>query len=318
MTVSLDTARTLFGEFLSSERRFSKRTVSAYDSDIRQFNAFLQEMGLPDDVTAIDAAAIRMFLSTLYENDQAATLGRKLSALRSLFRFLVLRNLTSTNPTEAVHTPRIPQKLPDFLSVDEAIAVVEAEYGSEAICARDKAILEVLYGGGLRVSEVTLLDQTDIDRSTGCARVHGKGSKIRVAPLGRGAMAAIDAYLGLRDRVVRSNRTADQEALFINRDGTRLSVRSIQRMVRSRGLMVGARAPLHPHALRHSCATHLLEGGADLRVIQDLLGHASLSTTQRYTHVNIDRLMGVYDQAHPLARRKPDKERIEKRDDRFK
>lgn len=307
MTLSLGTAMTQFCDYLTSERRLSSRTVSSYENDISQFNAFFLKMGMPDDVTRVDGAAIRMHLSVLHDKSTPSTLSRKLSALRAFFKFLKLQGAVDANPTEAIRTPKIVMKLPDFLSVDEAVQVIEADLGQKELCARDNAILEVLYGGGLRVSEVSGLDIEDIDESSGCARVLGKGNKERVVPLGRKAMAAIECYLDVREQLLRKKRVPDEEALFINRDGTRLTVRSIQRMVRKRGLLAGTRCSLHPHALRHSCATHLLEGGADLRMIQDLLGHASLSTTQRYTHVNIDSLMGVYDQAHPLSRRKTGK-----------
>ncbi len=318
MTLSFDKARVLYGDYLMTEKRLSARTAASYDTDLCQFSEFYLNTGMPDDIDRVDVSAVRMFLSVLYERCSAATLARKLSALRSFFKFLKMRCFVSVNPTEAIHTPKIPEKLPDFLSVDEAFQVVESEMGEAAQSARDTAILEVLYGGGLRVSEVSGLDMEDIDDTAGCARVLGKGNKVRVVPLGRKAISAIEHYRAVRSQLVRSKRVPDACALFINRDGTRLTVRSIQRMVRQRGLLVGTRCALHPHALRHSCATHLLEGGADLRVIQDLLGHASLSTTQRYTHVNIDSLMGVYDNSHPLSRRNMDSERKKSQDDRFK
>ena len=305
MTLTLETARALFCDHLLNERRVSPKTVEAYDRDIAQFSEFLTDQSLSNDISAIDVGAVRRFLAGLYDTCSAATMGRKLAALRSMFKFLILGDIIASNPAEGVKTPRIPSKLPGFLSVDEAVAVVETDADGETVLSiRDKALLEVLYGGGLRVSEASGLDIGDIDAATGCATVVGKGSKMRVVPLGRKAMAAIAEYLGVRDTVVRKGRYPDGQALFINRDGGRISARSIQRMVRRRGLVVGTRESLHPHMLRHSCATHLLEAGADLRVIQDLLGHTSLSTTQRYTHVNIDGLMGVYDNAHPLARRK--------------
>ena len=304
MTLSLGMAKARFCDHLMSERRLSLRTVASYDNDISQFSTFFLKMGMPDDVTRVDATAIRMFLSVLFDKSTPATLSRKLSALKAFFKFLKVQRVVVTNPTEAIRTPKKVPKLPDFLTVDEAIQVVESDLGQMELSTRDKAILEVLYGGGLRVSEVSGLDLEDIDQSSGCARVLGKGNKERVVPLGQKAINAIEKYLEVRVRLVRKRRTLDSRALFINRDGARLTVRSIQRMVKKRGLLVGTRFSLHPHALRHSCATHLLEGGADLRVIQDLLGHASLSTTQRYTHVNIDSLMGVYDQAHPLSGRK--------------
>ena len=304
MSLTLDKASALFIDHLSGERRVAVRTVEAYRRDIRGFGVFLEDNGIGSEVDTLGVSAVRMYLASLYEVCAPSTIGRKLAALRSLFKFLMTQELVRSNPAEGVKTPKNPSRLPVFLSVDEAVAVVEADLGEANLCARDKAIVEVLYGGGLRVSEASGLDISDLDMSTGCATVLGKGGKTRVVPLGRKALSAVTAYLAVRDAVVRKRRVPDARALFINRDGTRLTSRSIQRMVRRRGLFVGTRESLHPHALRHSCATHLLEGGADLRVIQDLLGHASLSTTQRYTHVNIDGLMGVYDRAHPFSRRK--------------
>ncbi len=301
MTVTFDEARVLFGDYLTHEKRASGNTVAAYGRDLEELGRFLENAGLPSAPDRMDTVGIRAFLSHLYGKCSPATIGRKLASVRSFFKFLMRRELVSRNPAADVRTPRIPRKLPDFLTPDEANGVIEGDFGDHPAALRDTAIVEVLYGGGLRVSEARGLDLDRVDLAGGTARVLGKGGKERVVPLGRKAVRALEAYLAVRDRIVRKGRTADAAALFINPSGDRLSVRAVQRMVRRRGLGAGTRVSLHPHALRHSCATHLLEGGADLRVIQDLLGHASLSTTQRYTHVNIDSLMGVYDTAHPLS-----------------
>ncbi len=304
----METAESRFLEYLTSEKRASPHTVSAYRRDIDGFIAFLERAGLSTDAASVDSFCIRTFLATLYDSADPATIGRKLAALRSLFKYLSCEEEVSHNPAKAVRTPKRSQKLPSFLSVDDACAVMDAPGKNEYLNKRDNAIAEMLYGSGLRVSEAVGLDIENIDIPNGTAVVLGKGNKQRIVPIGRKAASALETYLEVRNLIPRMKKIsskADDRALFINRDGRRLSVRAVQRMVRARGLMVGTKESLHPHALRHSCATHLLESGADLRVIQELLGHTSLSTTQKYTHLNIDNLMGVYDRAHPLSRLAP-------------
>ncbi len=308
MTGTVDQGLSRFMAYLSVERRVSPNTVDAYRRDIAGFLAFLVDEGMPTGVNDIKPLHIKAYLASIYDTVSPATIGRKLAALRSFFKFLTVQGIAHANPAAAVRTPKIPQKLPDFLTVDEAMAIADAEGDGSPRALRDRALMEVLYGGGLRVSEVSGLNLESVDLVQGTARVLGKGSKERIVPLGRHAVKALDAYLAMRRQVIDKERTPHEKALFLNRNGGRLSVRAIQRTTRLKGLEIGARSSVHPHALRHSCATHLLEGGADLRVIQDLLGHASLSTTQRYTHVNIDSLMGVYDKAHPLSHMETKKE----------
>ncbi len=303
MFTGFESAKFLFLEYLTNEKRSSLNTIESYRRDIEGFSAFLIRIGMSDNVNVVDSSIIRTYLSTLYGNCEPATIARKLAALRSLFRFLVARKITDRNPAAAIKTPKKKNKLPCFLSVDDAHAVMETKSDNIILSIRDSAVVEMLYGSGLRVSEAAGLNIGDIDLNEAIALVTGKGNKQRMVPIGRKAVQSLKDYLQIRN--VISKKQSDPHALFVNRDGSRLSVRAIQRMVRNRGLAVGTKESLHPHALRHSCATHLLEGGADLRVIQDLLGHASLSTTQKYTHLNIDNLMGVYDRAHPLSRRKP-------------
>jgi integrase/recombinase XerC len=308
MSLSMETAEEHFLEYLRSEKRVSKHTVDAYGRDIKGFVDFLTRVGLHKDASAVESSHVRTYLSSLYETCKPVTIARKLAALRALYKFLVSRGFVDQNPAAAVRTPKKPAKLPHFLSVDDAHAVMEAQGQNPHINARDQAIVEMLYGSGLRVSEAVGLNINDVDLSAATTVVLGKGNKQRMVPVGAKAISAVEKYLHVRSLIPREKKQStqtDETALFINRDGTRLSVRSVQRMVRSRGLAVGAKESLHPHALRHSCATHLLEGGADLRMIQELLGHSSLSTTQKYTHLNIDNLMGVYDRAHPLSHRRP-------------
>ncbi len=302
----MERARALFREYLTHEKRVSPRTVTAYDRDITGFAEFLHDTGRPDDVTTVDVMTIREYLAQLYGKAAAASVGRKLASLRGLFKFLKQRSLCADNPAAQTRTPRIRRPLPRFLSVDEAVAFVEMDMGDLPAAKRDAAIVETLYGGGLRVSELTNLNLDSIDLESGIAKVVGKGGKERIVPIGKAAAKAIIAYQQVRSLLIREGKKRGEHALFLNRDGGRLSARSVQRMVRKRGLALGTRESVHPHGLRHSFATHLLDGGADLRTIQELLGHASLSTTQTYTHISIDGLMQVYDKAHPLACRKAD------------
>ncbi|MCP4675657.1 MAG: tyrosine recombinase XerC [Deltaproteobacteria bacterium] len=297
-------ASEIYREYIMHERRMSARTVEAYGRDIREFTTFLEEEDLPTDPSHIDVTAVRAYLAKLHGRNSPKSISRKLAALRGLFKLLKRRGIVTSNPAAAVRTPRLRNKLPRYLTVDEAVGLAETRSGTEPLALRNDAIVEVLYGGGLRVSELASLDLDNVDLQAGTARVVGKGSKERLVPLGRAAVQAIQTYLSKRDRAVRKGRVPDDRALFINRDGRRLSVRSVQNIVRKKGLTAGARESVSPHALRHSCATHLLDGGADLRTIQEILGHASLSTTQVYTHVSVDRLTEVYDKAHPLARKK--------------
>jgi integrase/recombinase XerC len=296
----------LYLEHLEHERRYAAKTVETYGRSLAEFAAFLEGRGGADDVGRVDATAVRAYLAGLYGANGPASQSRKLAALRGLFSFLKRKGLVAANPAQAVRSPRLNRKLPRFVTVDEAARLVEDEGDHEPAQLRDTAVAEILYGSGLRVSEVVALDIVDVDRGDRLIRVAGKGGKERIVPLGSKAAQALEAYLPRRTEVVTARGHAPHAtALFLNRCGDRMSTRSVQRMTRRRGLETSARESVNPHALRHSCATHLLDAGADLRVIQELLGHSSLSTTQRYTHVCIDGLMAVYDKAHPLAHAAP-------------
>ncbi|MDJ0762669.1 MAG: tyrosine recombinase XerC [Myxococcota bacterium] len=305
MTMTLDSARSIYQAYLLHELRASDHTIAAYSRDIVEFIAFVLEKGLPNTPVQIDARIIRSYLASLYGKNIPASIGRKRSALRSFFKFLKKRGFVEANPALEVRGPKMRRKLPHFLSVDEAVGYVQYDAGNRPIDKRNTAIVEVLYGSGLRVSELAALDLHAIDLEAGTARVIGKGNKERIVPLGRWAVRALRTYLDSRRELVLDRYQPDAHALFVSRFGRRLSTRSIQQMVSNRGLSMGTRASIHPHLLRHSCATHLLGSGADIRSIQELLGHASLSTTQIYTHVSVERLTQVYDNAHPLARKKP-------------
>jgi integrase/recombinase XerC len=294
-----------FSVYLASERRASKYTVLSYGSDLAAFALFARtKKERPVDVSEVDVYLLRLWLGTLARTLSAASVARKIAAAKALFRFLHRRGVLARDPAAELSSPKVRRPLPTFLGVDAAKEVVETPSGDEADARRDRALLEVLYGSGLRVSELCSLDLRDVDVEAGSLRVLGKGSKERVVPLGSKAAEAVRLWLEVRPRL-RHKRTLAQDpsALFLSRSGARLRVRRVQTLVHRYGELGAGRADLHPHALRHTCATHMLEGGADLRAIQEMLGHASLATTQRYTHVSLDQLEKVYDKAHPLARR---------------
>ncbi|MFW6051661.1 MAG: tyrosine recombinase XerC [Myxococcota bacterium] len=301
-----------FERYLADERRSSPRTVTTYVRDLEAFREFVLERELTPDARGLDVVVLRSFLASLYRGNGPATLARKIAALRAFYRFLMRRGIAKANPASALRTPKVSKPLPKFLTVDDAFRVMDAPTGDpnrrEPLALRDRAMLEILYGSGVRVAELVGLDLEHLDLPGRKARVVGKGDKERLVPLGTAALEAVEAYLERGRPHLRHPKSGRQHAtaLFLGHHGTRLTVRQVQNLVRRSGALGAARGDLHPHALRHSCATHLLDAGADLRSIQELLGHASLSTTQRYTHVSIDRLMEVYDRAHPLAHRDDD------------
>ncbi len=296
-----------FGRTLMVEENASPHTVRNYASDLRQLRTFLleQRLGVNDDgdevvPERVDHLALRAFLTHLLRRNRKSSVGRKLSAAKGFFRFLLRRGSVSRDPTAGIATPKKEQQLPVHLTVDDMFRLLEAPPAATPAGRRDRALLEVLYSCGLRVSELVGLQWTDIDTGLELVRVRGKGGKERLVPIGAKALAALAAY---RRRVPElcPKRLRDEKAVFVNRLGSRLTTRSVARMVDHYILASGIATKASPHALRHSFATHLLNAGADLRAIQELLGHASLSTTQKYTHVNLDQLMSVYDKAHPRA-----------------
>jgi integrase/recombinase XerC len=290
-----------FLDWLEHEKRSPASTRETYARVLTAFRGFCAEKNVPLDMERISLIALRSWLAKLHNTDEPATIIRKVSTLRSFGRFLFRRGLITKNITAQLKSPKSQRGLPRFLTVDEAFRVVTApdedDAHSDALCARDKAIVELLYGAGVRVSELRGLEVNDVDMDARRLRVMGKGRKERRAPFGQAAYDAIAQWLAKRGDLLE----AATPALWIGLRGTELSVRQIQNVVRRYGALGAGRPDLHPHALRHSYATHLLDAGADLRSIQELLGHASLATTQRYTHVSVDRLMAVYDKAHPLA-----------------
>ena len=295
-------AATLFEAYLETERRASKNTISAYRRDLA---SLLEAVGEDVKIGAIDIYALRSWLGGLVRTHAPASIARKIAAVRTWMRFLVRRGHLEKSVADDLATPKVRRPLPSFLSAEAAAEVVTAPGNDTPPHARDAALLELLYGSGLRVSELVSLDRADVDLRQRTARVVGKGNKERIVPLGGKSKDALEAYLPVRSELVHPRtRRQDPDALFLSARGQRLTVRAIQNFVQKYGALGTGRPDLHPHALRHTCATHLLEGGADLRSIQEILGHSSLSTTQRYTHVSMDHLLRAYDAAHPLAKKK--------------
>ena len=284
-----------FLRHLAVERNASAHTLRSYANDLTDFQTFLTTRGASGLATA-DQRLVRAWLAALHARGLAsASIARKLAAVRSCYRFLVRRGLVDTNPAREARSPRQPRKLVSFLPIDEATQLVDGRAVGGDLRARDVAILELLYASGLRVSELTGLNLDDLDRTERTVRVLGKGRKERMVPYGEAAAQALEAWLGERGEA--------SGPVFTNARGGRLTVRSVHTIVCRAARAAGITRRVSPHTLRHTFATHLLDGGADLRAIQELLGHSRLSTTQRYTHVGAEQLMKVYDRAHPRAQR---------------
>jgi len=283
-------------------RAVSEHTLSSYRSDLRQFHAFLKLRKRSLD--SLDHLCLRDFLSHLHEKKlQKTSIARKLACLRTFFNFLVRDGRLKSNPAELISSPRLPKKLPSYLSEKEAAAVVELPQGTALKDLRDRAILELLYASGLRVRELVGLNDENVDLGQQLVRVFGKGRKQRIVPFGEYAGRALAEYLGERDRLVLASPEASGHTpVFVSLRGRRLNARDVQRLVEKTRLRLPSGRRLTAHTLRHSFATHLLERGADLRAIQELLGHASLATTQKYTHVTLEHLRAEYEKAHPKAK----------------
>ena len=300
-----------FLTYLEVQRGASRETIRSYGSDLKQVLAFLRMQDrrspLPLDVLTLDR--IRAYLRWLDQRGEKATsLARKLATLRSLYRYLMREGRVADNPAAKVRTPKLPRPLPRVLNKDEAAALMESPLGGDVIASRARAILETLYSTGARVSELVTLNVDDVDWQNGLVRLSGKGRKERVVPIGTVALAALRDYSALTPSlpaVGESRRRSRSDLpMFRNPRGGRLTARSVARIVARYSAPLSG-GQVSPHTLRHSFATHLLDEGADLRAIQEMLGHASLATTQRYTHVATDHVMAVYDRAHPRAGRVP-------------
>jgi integrase/recombinase XerC len=309
-----------FLQFLALNRNASAHTIRAYESDLGQFIGYIAaqaDLNRRDlDPSRLDRAALRGFLGELHKHGHSrATAARKLAAIRTFLRYLRREGVVDDDPGGLVPTPKRDIRMPSHLSEREMTALVEAPAGDTALSRRDRAILELFYASGLRLSELAGLDMDDVNLGGRMIRVLGKGAKERLVPFNTSAARALRQYLNDRAALVRqtgraqagragrtSRHARQRDPLFVNYRGTRLTVRSIDRLVRRYVAASSARMGISPHAIRHSFATHLLQRGADLRAIQELLGHARLSTTQRYTHVNTAQLLDVYRKAHPRAR----------------
>jgi len=302
-----------FLDYIRLNRNASAHTVAAYESDLSQFVAFAGDYTGKRGALQpkhLDLDTIRGFLGELHRHKQSrATVARKVSAVRTFFRYLRREGFVEADPAALVVAPKREQKVPAHLSVDEMSQLLDAPDGSTPLGRRDRAILELFYASGIRLSELVALDLEDVDLAGRMVRVMGKGRKERIAPFNQKAASAMRAWL--KDRfTLRANpksqipRSKSQgDPLFVNSRGTRLTGRSVQRLVARYVSSCSTRFGISPHALRHSFATHLLQAGADLRAIQELLGHVRLSTTQRYTHVNVAQLLEVYRKSHPRAQK---------------
>jgi len=304
-------------DYLRLQKNASPHTLRNYESDLAQFFYHLthtpngEERPAPE-LEQIDNITIREFLGFLYQNGNKKTsVARKLATLRSFMKYLSVQGIIRTNPAKIVSSPKLDSRLPDYLTLDSAAELIEAPDTSSDAGKRDRSILELLYGSGLRVSELVGLNLGDISLGEGLVRVVGKGRKERIVPFGSRAAEALHEYLRVRGNSVRASTKAKSkvskpsaEALFLNRRGGRLTSRSIGNFVDRHSLKLPQKLKPHPHTLRHTFATHMLSAGADLRSIQELLGHESLSTTQKYTHVSVEQLVRVYQSCHPRAKSK--------------
>jgi len=295
-----------FITYLKIERNFSPRTLVSYKGDLRSFINFLKRENL-DEINKIGRLQVRRFLAHLAgRNLEKSTIARKLSSIRSFFNYLAREKIISQNPTVYIPTPKRRKKMPSFLDLDEVGMLLELPDTTTLLGLRDRAILEVLYGSGLRVSELVSLGVGDIDLLGGMIRVKGKGSKERLVPIGEVGLSHIERYLKARQLHEKPglsfhNLSYRKEPLFLNFRGSRLGARSINLLLQKYVKLASIKKGISPHTLRHTFATHLLDAGCDLRAVQEMLGHASLSTTQIYTHVTTERLKRVYRKYHPRA-----------------
>ena len=283
-----------FERFLKYERNYSVHTIRAYMNDLAEFEEFLAETST--EIEKVNSKIINLYSLNLYTRNSKSTVSRKLTTLRSFFNYMVRKGNLKQNPAKLIPLPKKEKALPVFLSVDEVFKLIDSIDPEDILPLRDLAILELLYASGLRVSELAKIKVLDIDHRENFVKVSGKGNKERVVPFGSNARETLLQYLTRRNEL-----KPKEDFLFLNNRGNGLTTRSIERIVKKYGLLSGISKKISPHALRHTFATHLLGGGADLRSIQELLGHSSLSTTQRYTHTSIEQIMKIYDKTHPRA-----------------
>ncbi len=290
-----------FLEYLEIERNYSQNTIASYRIDLQGFRKFL--LSTSDSVSSVDEIdhlMIRSYLANMQERQLArSTVLRRLSSLRSFFRYLCRRGHLETDPMAVLATPKVQRRLPEFLELSEIEALLSVPDLNTIVGLRDQAVMELLYSTGMRVSELLALNLTDLDRQNAVVKVRGKGKKERILPVGRTAMSVLDSYLARRHEL---GADKSSQAIFMSQRGNRIpDAKSIRRRIEKYAHAAGIRKKTTPHTFRHTFATHMLNAGADLRSVQELLGHASLSTTQIYTHVTADRLRKVYEKAHPRA-----------------
>ncbi len=301
-----------FQRHLENERAVSPRTVEAYMRDLRQFAAFLEDFdeSLLDagKLAKIEVIVLRRYVVGLHDKLMPASIERKIESLRMFFRYLVRERLAERNPADLLQLPKKPQNIPTYLTVDEIFGMLDSMFKEEKLGVRDCAIWELLYGCGLRVSELIGLELKDVNFERCSLRVLGKGSKVRELPLSDNVISVLKEWL-LERKLILQKKPASKagDALWLNVRGEKFTQRGVQLMMEKYIKKFGLGRRLSPHALRHTFATHMLDGGADLRTIQELLGHESLSTTQKYTHMGLDKLLSVYDKAHPRAKAGDDK-----------
>lgn len=289
-----------FLRYLKIERNSSPLTIKSYSEDLSSFQDYLVDrVGAVSSLAALDITILRGFVAYLHEcNYSRPTLARRLACLRTFFRYCCREQLIASNPAKALRTPRAGRKLPHFLTTEQIVTLLESPPANEPLGLRDRAILETLYSAGLRVAELVGLNLNDWNRDADVIRVLGKGRKERIAPIGRHAALALQRWIEVREPSPKAHGS-HHEAMFLNKNGTRITTRSIGRMLEKYLQLTGLEKITTPHTLRHTFATHLLDGGADLRSVQELLGHKSLTTTQIYTHVSTKRMRDTYEKAHP-------------------
>ncbi len=287
--------------YLSNERRLSVHTLQNYRRDLKHLQAYCDSAGIAD-WASLDSFAVRSYVAWRHRKGIGGrSLQRELSAIRSFYNYLLRERVVGSNPALDVPAPKAEKRLPRALDVDQTAHLMNIE-GDAPLALRDKAIMEMIYSSGLRLAELVSLDLDSIDRSDATVRITGKGGKTRVVPVGRAALAAVAEWLKLRGQLA----ALEEKALFVSRHGRRISPRSVQQRLQQRARQQGVDTRVHPHMLRHSFASHILESSGDLRAVQELLGHADISTTQIYTHLDFQHLAKVYDQAHPRARKRKD------------
>ena len=305
--MDIDTAVDEFINFVQVEREYSEHSVTAYAKDLSELAIYIQEEKIPDDILSVDFYVLRGFITTLYDrNLSKSSIERKISTIKSFFKFLYRRGVIEENPARMLKFPKKEKYLPTVFNVDDIFALLDLPDKSTPMGLRDALILELLYGTGVRVSELVGLDRNMVDLKGMRILVRGKGKKERIVPIAPELADIIQSYYKVMYDIITGDNMANSDALIINRLGGRMTDRTVRRVMETYLKKAGLPLDYSPHSFRHTFATHLLEGGADLRSIQELLGHESLATTQKYTHSDLAALLKVYDESHPMAKKDAD------------